>query len=165
MELSVVIELLKLKLSFYTVQDYVLVKEINETTGQTTIHAYLKLAKKTNIVSESFLDLNFKENVYHGNYKTVKQPKAIISSIVKHVSSKYDEKLLFSSTMNFLIDELGEFKNFYTLLIELAEQGKVEKAIYLLKINDPELYIKEGKKIETHLKYISKKKQSNMKKY
>lgn len=157
LELSVILEILKLRLSSYIVLDYVLVRESNETRGKLDIHTYLKLAKKTNIVSESFLDLIINGNVNRGDYRTAKHPNSIIEDILKYTGSKYDKNLLFSSTMDHLLDELGKFKNFYSLLIELAEQGNVQEAMSLLKRINPELYIKQAKTIENRLNDIFKK--------
>jgi hypothetical protein len=162
LDLTVIIELLKVRLSSYIVKDYVLVREIDKTTGKSDIYAYLKLAKKANIFSESFLDLHFENNIYHGHYQTAKQPNIMIESMLKSVRSKYDKNLLFSTTMDQVIDKLGEFKNFYSSLIELAEQGKIDEAMLLLKRINPELYITQGKTIETRLKEILEMNNKNL---
>ena len=82
--------------------------------------------------------------------------------MLKHVSSKYDKNLLFSPTIEYLIDTIGEFKDFHTSLIELAEQGNVEEAMSLIKLIKPELYIKKGKWYETRLKDMVKDNQKNL---
>lgn len=71
--------------------------------------------------------------------------------MLKNISSKLDENILYSVGISFLIGELGNFKIFYESLIDLAEEGKVEEAMHFLRQNNPELYLKQGKKIENRL--------------
>lgn len=58
--------------------------------------------------------------------------------------------------MSNLIGYLGKYKNFYQSLIDLAKKGKVEEAMEFLEQEDPELYLKQGKKLEDRLINIYK---------
>ena len=71
--------------------------------------------------------------------------------------------LLYSVGMSYWIGDLGNFKDFYESLIDLAEEGKVEEAMNFLRQTNPELYLKQGKKLENRLINVYKEKLENMK--
>lgn len=145
--LDEILRQLKSVLSSYIVKEYLLVREYH-ASGEPHVHVYLKMLKKTNIFSENFLDL---KDSFHGNYQSARKPNQVIEYMLKGISSKTDSNLLYSVGMSYLIGELGNFKDFYASLIDLAEEGKVEEAMNFLRENNPELYLKQGKKIENRL--------------
>lgn len=63
----------------------------------------------------------------------------------------YVNSLFYSKGMSYLISELGNFKDFYQALIDLAKEGKVAEAMDFLEESNPELYLKQGKKLENRL--------------
>lgn len=146
-----ILALLKSKLSSYIVKEYLLVRE-SHADGEPHVHVYLKMLKKTNIYSKSFLDLKDSsgEN-YHGNYQGARKPNQVIKYMLKNIPSKNDPNMIYSEGMSSLIGELGNFKDFYQALIDLAKEGKVAEAMDFLETNNPELYLKQGKKLENRL--------------
>lgn len=151
LELDEIIILLKNKLSSYVVKEHLLVREYH-ASREPHVHVYLKLLKKTNIYSETFLDLkNSSGKIYHGNYQSARKPNQVIEYMLKNVSRKTDLNLLYSEGMSYLIGELGNFKDFYESLLDLAEEGRVEEAMNFLRQTNPELYLKQGKKLESRM--------------
>lgn len=149
--LSEILSQLKSILSSYIVKEYLLVREYH-ASGEPHVHVYLKMLKKTNIYSQNFLDLkDLSGEIFHGNYQSARKPNNIIEYMLKDISSRIDPNLLYSVGMSYLIGDLGNFKDFYESLIDLAEEGKVEEAMNFLRQNNPELYLKQGKKLENRL--------------
>lgn len=50
--------------------------------------------------------------------------------------------MIYFEYMSYLIEKLGNFKDFYQALIDLAKEGKVAEATDFLKTNNPKLYLK-----------------------
>lgn len=105
--------------------------------------------------------------IYHGNYQSAKKPNAVIEYMLKSISSKTDSNLYFSPSMSNVIGDLENYKNLYQSLIDLAKNGKIEEGMEFLEQDNPELYLKQGKKLEDRLISIYKdtilKSQSNYK--
>lgn len=113
---------------------------------------YLKTLKKVIIKSETFLDLvDEKTQVYHGNYQSAKKVNLVIEYMLKSIARKTHPNLAYSSGMSNLIGDLGNYKDFYQSLIDLAKEGQIEEAMEFLEQNDPQLYLKQGKKLEDRL--------------
>jgi hypothetical protein len=90
-------------------------------------------------------------NIYHENYQSARKPNAIIEYMLKSIKSKIDPNLYYSPSMSNVVGDLGNYKNFYQSLIDLAKEGKVEEAMEFLEQNDPELCLKQGNKLEKRL--------------
>lgn len=157
LELEVIIQLLKRILCTYMVEEWVLVREFHED-GDPHVHVYLKTLKKAIIKSPTFLDLEHDSFTYHGNYQSARKPNEVLEYMLKSINSKVDSNIHYSPSMSNLIGDLGNYKNFYQSLIDLAKEGKVEQAMEFLEKNDPELYLKQGKKLEDRLISIYKDK-------
>jgi hypothetical protein len=157
LELETIIQLLKEKLSSYILEEWVVVREFHEN-GDPHLHVYLKTLKKVIIKSPIFLDIKHDSLTWHGNYQTARKPNQVIEYMLKGIKSKTDLNLYYSPSMSNLIGDLGNYKNFYQSLIDLAKEGKVEEAMEFLEQNDPELYLKQGKKLEDRLISIYKDK-------
>lgn len=157
LELETLIILLKEILSSYMVEEWVVVREFHEN-GDPHVHVYLKTLKKAIIKSSTFLDLKHDSFTYHGNYQTARKPNEVLEYMLKSIKSKTDLNLYYSASMSNLIGDLGNYKNFYQSLIDLAKEGKVEEAMEFLEQSDPELYLKQGKKLEDRLISIYKDK-------
>jgi len=140
LELAKIIEILREKLSSYIVENWIIVKE-NHKSGEEHVHVYLKTLKKTHISSSTFLDLQYELDEYHENYQSARKPNAVIEYMLKNISLKSDPNLLYSEGMSNLIGELGNYKDIYESLIDMAEEGKIEEAMELLKKVDPKVYI------------------------
>lgn len=167
LNLRTIVENLKEILSSYIVDEWVVVREYHED-GEPHAHVYLKLLKKAIIKSASFLDLKDEnDRIYHGNYQSARKPNEVIEYMLKSISKKTDPNLYYSSGMSNLIGDLGNYKDFYQSLIDLAKEGKIEAAMEFLERNDPQLYLKQGKKLEDRLISIYRdkilKNQSNYK--
>jgi Geminivirus Rep catalytic domain len=147
---EIVIQLKEI-LSSYIVQDYILVREYHQT-GEPHVHVYLKVLKKVNIFSSTFLDL-LKEDggIYHGNYQSARKPNSVIEYMLKTIGSKTDPNLYYSKGMSNLIGDLGNYKSLSVSLIDLAEEGKILDAMSLLKQENPDMYLNQGNKIEKRL--------------
>lgn len=157
LELETVIQLLKRILSTYVVEEWVTVREFHEN-GDPHVHVYLKTLKKSIIKSSTFLDLEHGSSIYHGNYQTVRKPNEVLEYMLKSINSKIDSNIYYSASMSHLIGDLGNYKNFYQSLIDLAKEGKVDEAMEFLEQSDPELYLKQGKKLQDRLISIYKDK-------
>lgn len=153
LELIKIIEILKEKLSSYVVQDWVVVREYHET-GEAHVHIYLKLLKKAIIKSATFLDMK----QYHGNYQGARKPNNTIEYMLKSIPSKNDPNLYYSPGMSNLIGELGNYKSLSEALLDLAENGEILQAMNLLRKESPDMYLKQGAKIEKRLIEIHKDK-------
>jgi hypothetical protein len=149
------------------VKEFLLVPKYH-ASEESYVHVYLKMLKKTNIYSQNFLDLkDLSGKIFHGNYQSDRKPNNIIEYMLKDISSKVDPNLLYSTGMSYLIGELRNLKDFYESLIDLAKGGKVYETMEFLEQTNPEMYLKQGQKIEDRLLSIYRDKvltaQSNYK--
>jgi|JI71714B2RNA_FD_contig_21_2011546_length_1292_multi_8_in_0_out_0_2 hypothetical protein len=150
-KLETIISFLKIKLSSYIVQDYIAVQE-NHESGELHVHIFLKLLKKALIKSPTFLDfIDDDGKTYHGNYQTAKKRNSVIEYMLKDISVKTDPKLYYSPSMSNLIGEIANFKTLSESLIDLAEEGKIVEAMEFLKKEDPDMYLKQGNKLQKRL--------------
>ena len=85
--LDKVLDQLKEHLSTQIIKDYVIVREFHQD-NTLHIHAYVKCARKVNIVNPNRLDLKNPETgeTYHGNYQPAKLPNKVIQYIMKDIS-------------------------------------------------------------------------------
>jgi len=152
-ELSNFLFLLKEKLASFIVKDYMLVKE-NHEDGNPHIHAFIKCYKKAEIKNPNYLDIQYDSIVYHGNYQTAKKPNSIIEYLLKGITNKNDERLIFSPGMSNRIDELGVWLEFGKAIIKLAEEGNIPAAINMYKEERPIEFIKYKSRIEKSLQEL-----------
>lgn len=78
--------------------------------------------------------------------------------MLKSIKSKSDLNLYYSPSMSNVIGDLGNYKTLSESLIDLAEKGKVFEAMEFLKKTDPDMYLKQGNKLEKRLIDIYKDK-------
>jgi hypothetical protein len=71
--------------------------------------------------------------------------------MLKDISVKTDPKLYYSPSMSNLIGEIANFKTLSESLIDLAEEGKIIEAMEFLKKEDPDMYLKQGNKLQKRL--------------
>lgn len=71
--------------------------------------------------------------------------------MLKDISVKTDPKLYYSPSMSNLIGEIANFKTLSESLIDLAEEGKIVEAMEFLKKEDPDMYLKQGNKLQKRL--------------
>jgi Geminivirus Rep catalytic domain len=168
LDLDETLKQLKIILSSYIVLDYLLVREYHKT-DQPHIHVYLKTSKKCNITSSIFLDLkNTEGKIFHGNYQSAKKKNSVIEYMLKNIPKKSDSNILYSENMSKLIGELANYKTLEEALIDLAEEGKIEEAMLLLKKEDPSKYLSQGSKYEKRMieiykdQYLLKQRQYNL---
>lgn len=157
LDLKEALKQLKEILSSYTIIDHLLVREYHES-NQPHLHVYLKTGKKCNITSSTFLDL--KNNVdgqkFHGNYQSAKKKNSVIEYMLKGIPNKSDPNIEFSDTMSKRIGILADYKTLEEALIDLAEEGKIEEGMLLLKKEDPSKYLTQGSKYEKRMIEIYK---------
>lgn len=172
--LANILEQLKEILCSYIIEEYLLVREYHKT-GEPHVHVYLNTRKKCNISSPTFLDLkeDLKEDlssvkIYHGNYQSAKKVRSVIEYMLKNVPTKNDPNIVYSKQMSKLIGELAEYKTLDEALIDLAEEGKIEEAMMLLKKENPGKYLSQGSKYEKRMieiykdQYLLKQRQYNL---
>lgn len=154
LELETIIEILREKLSSYIVKEWIIVREYHEN-GEPHVHVYLKTLKKAIIKSASFLDL---KEIYHGNYQSARKSNSVIEYMLKSIPIKTDPNLYYSEGMSDLIGELANYKTLSESLLDLAENGDILEAMNFLRKEDPDMYLKQGTKIERRLIEIYKDK-------
>ena len=106
LDLKLVLDLLKIKLSNQIIVDYLIVKE-NSSNKIFHIHVFIKLLKPLNTYNNEFLNLKVNNTVYHGNYQSAKNPNHIIQYLLKTFSSPDDKNILFSKSIKNRISLLG----------------------------------------------------------
>ena len=106
LDLKLVLELLKEKLSNQIIKDYLIVKELHKD-GSYHLHAYIKLHKPINTYNCNYLDLKYDITQYHGNYQSAKNPNYIIQYLLKDFNSIVSDNLIFSDSIKNRIDLLG----------------------------------------------------------
>ena len=176
--LSKVLEEIKIILSNYEVISYLLVREkhteglslttnmSNDNTDSTEtlvdkgthIHVYIETTKKMEIINPEKLDLYSGKERYHGNYQSAKNKEKVINYILKDVFDKNNENLLCSKDISSIIDERGAVLTYKDSMLKLAEEGKINEALELLKIHNIDQYIKSHASIRKSLTslYIQK---------
>lgn len=78
--------------------------------------------------------------------------------MLKSITSKDSPNLYYSAGMSDLIGELGNSKTLSEALLDLAESGEILKAMTLLRKENPDIYLKQGSKLEKRLIEIYKDK-------
>lgn len=148
--LNEALAILQHKLITPVVKDYALVREFHED-GSPHLHAFIKCGRKANILSQTHLDLNYEDSIYHGNYQTAKSPNSVLSYILKDIKRRDDINLLSSPGISDRIDLLGNWLELGQAVISLAEEGKMSAAINLYKTERPLDFIKNKSRIEKSL--------------
>jgi hypothetical protein len=174
MSIDTVTDHLNLLLQRYGIEGYIIAKEMHED-GSPHYHALFSLFKKVDIKRPDFFDLvseevlgmfkntetgndeyTYKSVDYHGEYQGVKSEKDTLDYITK-------EKFTAEETVDCLrcneyySKMMGGLYNYISLpkrMIYLAEQGKIDRAMSLLKTEDSEQYLKAGSVIERRLMSI-----------
>lgn len=145
------LEQLKKLLSSYVITTYLLVREIDDK-GQPNLHVYLKTLKKCNITSSNFLNLKNSENkIYVGKYESAKKKNLLIQTMLKSIREKGDPNALCSEDLFNIVNALANYKTLEETLIELAEQGKIEEGMLLLKKEDPVKFLWQSSKYEKRM--------------
>jgi Geminivirus Rep catalytic domain len=96
LELETIITNLKEILSSYIVVDYILVRE-DHVTGEAHVHVFLKLLKKVNISSASFLDQS--QNLFH----SIAFPALIMLYLKLAQPKQKTKKLKFKLSKTFVL--------------------------------------------------------------
>lgn len=104
--LNEALNILKPKLATPIVKDYALVREFHKD-GSPHLHAFIKCGKKANIINPSQLDLNYEDNIYHGNYQAAKSPNSILTYMLKDIKRRDDINLLSSPGISDRIGIIG----------------------------------------------------------
>jgi len=103
---QVILKYFKEILSSRIIKDYLIVREFHKD-GNPHIHVYLKLHKPFNTYKQNSLDIIINDNIFHGNYQSAKNPNNIIQYLLKDITNKFDNNLLFSDSIKNRIDLLG----------------------------------------------------------
>jgi hypothetical protein len=103
---QVVLKYFKEILSSRIIKDYLIIREFHKD-GSPHIHVYIKLHKPFNTYKQNSLDIIINDNIFHGNYQSAKNPNNIIQYLLKNITNKYDNNLLFSDSLSNRIDLLG----------------------------------------------------------
>lgn len=112
-----ILEILKKKMNFYEVE-YLIGKEFHQDGG-THYHVILRKQNKFNITNQDFLDIQYKQKNYHGNYKAVKYLDEAVAYVCKH--NDY-----ITNIENIQNGKLLTSKQF---IIQQVEQKGMEKAL------------------------------------
>lgn len=90
-----------------------------------------------------FFDLCFQQDAnnlttIHGKYEGVKNKKHTIEYITKNVKKFKDKQVFLADNINsVLFDDNKGFVNFYSRMLELAKDGRIEDALTLLSYFKP----------------------------
>lgn len=155
--LRYVIDCISKRLTKYCIEEYLAVREFHEDFSK-HIHIYLELARRIQTRDPTILDIkcnNNDSNTFHGNYQVCKNKQDTINYLLKdHVSMKQSETLIYSSGFDTMISSTMDFKCIDRRIIELAEMGKIQIAMNLIKKEDPRRYVNSGDRIEKRLNEI-----------
>lgn len=128
------LEQLTAALKTWDLVKYRIAREYHED-GEPHLHAFIQCRKKISTTNVHFVDLvDTDKNVYHGNYQTCRNPEA-----VKEYCKKDGD----------FIENTGE--GLFATLIQVAADEGVKRALEVLKDQNPELYVRDSKRIKSNL--------------
>ena len=151
---------LKTILDCYTVVEYLITREehtegISLSDGEEKgkhFHVFIETAKRVDIKMSSRLDLFWEGKCFHGNYQAAKQKNSTIEYILKDIYNIKDkETIIFSKNLHNRIQSGGVFKSYQESMISLAEEGKIQDAMDLLRAADPSQYLKSHSSVRKSL--------------
>lgn len=140
-------------LKTFVLKEYLISKELH-SDGQPHLHVYCKTLKRSSIENPNYFDIEFEGEVFHPNVQASKKAGNVIRYILKFVTSKYDENLLFSKGLEFRIDENAEFMPLAESAIKMASQGKIKEAMLLYEKEKPDFYLTSHLSLEKSLRGI-----------
>ena len=162
-DLNIIFQILEQKFETQEILNYLLVFE-NHVDNNRHLHIFLELKKRCNIISSKTLDFKFikldKTIVeFHGEYECCRSKMATIQYLCKNFRSKDEIEnnpniLISKDILNLLSDNLQLItsKNLYKICLDLAENGKVEDALKLLKEHDSKNYLRSHMRLEKSLR-------------
>ncbi len=163
MDLRGVFVTLANRLQKYKALDWVFRRELHED-GSPHVHVYLRFQRKVNITNASFLDLGNGE--FHGNYQAAKSEKDVLEYVLKDLDSKYDKRvLIYSPSLEARISAYGDLLSLEQAALSLAQQGDVDAAMELYRLNDPKAYLWRFISLERTLRAIALKSMGFTSKY
>ena len=160
MPIQLAIEQIISNLNSYNVVEYLITREEHSEGLSLSdgidkgkhFHVFIETSKKSNIINPNRLDLEYENQIFHGNYQVAKQKDNVIEYILKDIYNIKDkENILFSKNLMLRIQEGGHFKSYQEAMIDLAEKGKIKDAMDLLKAMDPNQYMKSHASVRKSL--------------
>ena len=160
MPIELAIQQIISKLNSFNVVEYLITREEHSeglslsdgTDKGKHFHVFIETSKKVDIINPNRLDLEYENQLFHGNYQSAKQKNYVIEYILKDIYNIKDkENILFSRNLMLRIREGGLFKSYQEAMIDLAEKGKIKDAMDLLKAMDPNQYMKSHASVRKSL--------------
>ncbi len=123
---------------------------IEEHSNKLGIHSHvlLCLPRRYDIRSESFLDLNWKDKIYHGNYQSVRNLNHVIKYIIK------ENNYIKSESFKLYTNNKGELISLKEHILIQARKNGINKALKEFIDEDPNKAVSELSIIEKNLKGI-----------
>ena len=152
------------RLGKYKALDWVFRRELHED-GSPHVHVYLRFHRRLDIKNASFLDLGA-DGEFHGNYQAAKSQEKVLEYVLKDLDSKYDKRLLiYSPSLEARISASGDLLSLEQAALSLAQQGDVDAAMELYRLNDPKAYLWRFISLERTLRAIAIKSMGFTSKY
>jgi len=156
LRLELVFSQLKLILSNYIIENYLLVTEDHQDNSiniDKHVHVYLEFSKGIDIKDANVLDLiDGNGLVFHGNYQRCKNKTHTIIYLLKDVLNL--NEIIISPGIECRVNSKGVIMGFEETLINLAEAGRIKEAMAFLRKEDPKTFLKSGSHYEKRLKEV-----------
>jgi len=150
-----ILEQLQTKLE---ISDYVIALEKHKDEG-IHCHALLYLTKKCDIKNAHYLDIQYNNKTFHGNYQSVKNKNAVIRYIVK------ENNYIKSNGVKIYTDDSGELINLEHYILLQARHKGLKYALQQYIDEDINQAIKKINKLQRNMNIIldiqNKLKQNN----
>ena len=154
------LEGLKVKFEKNVITDYVISSEYHADQKGKHLHVFLEMEKKIDIRTNEFLHIKFNKDtntefLVKGNYQGCKNKIQTINYILKDVFDTSDEnQIIMSPNLRDVINDRGVFRNYESVMIEHAEEGRIDQAMRLLKMNSPSMYMRSHMSIEKSMRNL-----------
>lgn len=163
----------------YGILNYAIVLEMHED-GNPHIHALIEFSKKIDTKNPRFFDLVFyKQSVdesgaivqeplfLHGSYEGAKSKVNALQYVTKEIFNTQDaaNRLRLSQGFSIQLGALYQYLSLEERMIWLAEHGKINEAMDLLKTEDPKDFLLRGNSVEKRMQELHMKKMGYQSKY
>ncbi len=138
--LNDVLNQLKIIFDSYIIESYVISQE-QHIDGNPHLHCFIKTFKKNCTRNCRKFDLVYNGTTFHGKYESVKHENNTIEYILKDIVHRDSPNYLISSNLAERVHQLGIFMGVDQTIIQLAENGNINRALELYKEAKPAQFL------------------------
>ena len=124
------------------------------------VHVFFELDISLDVTKSNFFDLTdpmCPEKIYHGHQESARKKKNVIRYILKSRDDPSTE-ILISKDLAYIIKDDGDFLSQSEIIIKLAEEGKIRKALEHYKKCIPHKYLQSANSVKRTLNHIYEQK-------